>query len=461
MRLNKKIIIIFASIAFFSLFLAMALSNIFLKSQFEKYVIKKQDKKSLNLIYSLSKCYSLEHGWDKVELKDIGIAALEDGMIIKITDREGKVIWDAKSEDGLKCQRVIKNISDNMEKVNINWTVKEKGKYKYKDYNLEKDKVLLGKVTVGNYSPYYYRDEDILFLNELNKLFLIALAIALLISIIVGTFLSKGLTKPLLEITEITHDISKGNYNKKIKTNTNTYEIKLLAESVNNLGDDLERQKYIRKKLTKDISHELRTPITTVLTYMEALKDGVWEPSQEKINICYEELRRLDKLVGDVEKITKCETTAIEFKKETCSLKEIYNELHSLLKKELKLKDISLNFKGKDVNLLIDKNSIVKAFSCILLNSVQYSPKESNISIEATEKNNKKYIYFIDKGKGISEEDLPYVFERFYKSDKSRNRSSEGFGIGLTIAKYIVNAHNGEIKINSKLGEGTTVTVIL
>jgi signal transduction histidine kinase len=210
--------------------------------------------------------------------------------------------------------------------------------------------------------------------------------------------------------------------------------------------EKLARQEELRKQLTADVAHELRTPLTAVGTNLEAMAEGALTPTAERLNACYGELQRLGKLVADLESLAKTESEILKLKLAPVDLLEVAGEVFETVS-------------GECVTVQADRERILQVLNNLRTNAEKYGDG----GIFVTVKNSGRYgeITVADDGYGISEEDLPHIFERFYRADKSRTRATGGAGVGLAIVKSIVNAHGGTVGVESRTGEGSAFTVRL
>ncbi|MDR0862634.1 MAG: HAMP domain-containing histidine kinase [Oscillospiraceae bacterium] len=211
-------------------------------------------------------------------------------------------------------------------------------------------------------------------------------------------------------------------------------------------AEKLARQEELRRQLTADVAHELRTPLTAVSTNLEAMAAGALAPTTERLNDCYGEIQRLGKLVADLESLAKTESELHRLTLEPVDLLDLVREVFGTAS-------------GERVTVSADRERMLQVLTNLRSNAEKYG----NGGIDVTVKSNGKYgeIAVRDDGIGISAEDLPHVFERFYRADKSRTRSTGGAGIGLAIVAAIVAAHGGAVVAESALGEGSTFTVRL
>ena len=295
----------------------------------------------------------------------------------------------------------------------------------------------------------------------LDRILFILGILFFIISIIVGWLLSYAISKPILKVIDATNLISEGNYSKGIKEDYNIYEINKLIKSINMMAGDLDKQEKIRQELTKDISHELRTPITTMQAQLEAIMDGLWEPSEERLKSIYDELQRLNRLTVSIEDLSRCEGSKLRLNKSEVDLETVITTILTNFEKQLLDKDINLQVDIKHINIMIDKDKISQVIINIISNAIKYTPDKGEIFVRCFTKSDNVYISIKDSGIGISDEDKDYIFERFYRTDKSRARETGGAGIGLTISREIVKAHGGSINVYSKLDEGSNFVIKL
>lgn len=217
---------------------------------------------------------------------------------------------------------------------------------------------------------------------------------------------------------------------------------------------NLEHQEKLRKQLTADVAHELRTPLTAVSTHLEMMIDGVWEPSPERLQICYDEIGRLTKMVSDLERLAK-------FDVEVLQLERTEQDLLDIVTTEAKNFSADIHIIGEPTILSVDRDKVSQVIINLLSNAIKYSAE--GVKIRITIQNTPKcgQIIVEDNGFGIPQNDLPYIFERFYRAEKSRNRNTGGTGLGLTISKNIIESHGGRILVESELQKGSKFTVEL
>lgn len=194
---------------------------------------------------------------------------------------------------------------------------------------------------------------------------------------------------------------------------------------------------------------------------LEAIMDGLWEPSQERLKSIYDELQRLNRLTVSIEDLSRCEGSKLRLNKSEVDLETVITTILTNFEKQLLDKDINLQVDIKHINIMIDKDKISQVIINIISNAIKYTSDKGEIFVRCFTKSDNVYISIKDSGIGISDEDKDYIFERFYRTDKSRARETGGVGIGLTISREIVKAHGGSINVYSKLDEGSNFVIKL
>ena len=454
--LNFKVIVPSIVIIIIVTLLTVVISKFYFDKKFGDYIMIKNQNTVQNILMELSEQYS-DNQWNYKNIEKITYNSLDKGIIVALYDKEDKEIMNIEKNSKDKCNRIMNFIKSSMEGKYGSTTSQFEPVY----YPLIKSGEKIGEVRVKFYGPIFYMQNELVFLDIVNKIILGIGVLLILASTVIGFIISRSITRPINKLMTKAKYISKGEYDKKIEINTDILEINDLINSINNLSQSIKEQENIRKRLTGDISHELKTPLTNIQSHLEAMIDGIWEPTEERLLSVKEEAERLSSLVSDMQKLNKYDESSIKLKKDNVNISDIICFVIFQFSNLAKSKNIKIEYEKKNINLYCDKDKITQALVNILSNAIRYSNEGSTIFIEEKLKDNKVIISIEDQGIGISEEDLKYVFERFYRADKSRTRATGGTGIGLTIVKSIVSSHGGEVKLESKLGEGSKFTIIL
>jgi len=434
------------------------LSNFFLDRQFKNYVLSQQEQKNKSTVTLIKQQYNNNgKGWSGVNLESIGESALEDGIIVKVKDNSGKTVWDATQHNKGLCITMLKHMAENMSSRYNNF----KGGYVESDYLLTINSKKIGSIKLGYYGPFYFTDDDLDFISTLNNILLAVGVGALLFALLLGAYMARRLSMPISRVIKSANQISKGDYGDRILKISSTTEIGELTTSINNLAETLEGQEILRKQLFADVAHELHTPLATLQSHIEAMIDGIWEPDKKRLTSCHEEVIRINKLVNDIEKLARYESENLILHKTDFDLSELIQNITGTFETDSANKGIKFNFTGRKQKINADKDKVSQVMVNLLSNALKYTEKGGSVEININETNDKIEFSVKDNGIGISSEDRPHIFERFFRVDKSRNRMTGGSGIGLSIVAAIIDAHKGSIEVNSEPGKGTEFIVIL
>lgn len=430
------------------------LSNITVNKQFEEYIINQKITRSSYIVNDLSSQYNTStQTWNEDYLHTIGMYSLYDGYLLTVYNVSNEVIWDAESHDMTLCRQIMDDITTRMK------NRKSQGGFTAHTYDLTQNDQKIGSVSIRYYGPYFYSENDFEFINTFNTVLFIIGLISCAFSIIVGWILASRISRPITKTAEIAKHISSGNYNIRFESETKTKELNNLVSAINYLATDLASQENLRKQLTTNVAHELRTPLTAIRSYLEAMIEGLWETTPERLTGCLEEVKRLSNLVADLERLAKIEGDNIKLNKSTVDLMDIVKLINSNFSAEADKKNIHIFVDGSPSFIYADRDRISQVITNLLSNAIKYTPDGGQIHLEVKDSEKSGTILVEDTGIGISKEELPLVFERFYRTDKSRNRKTGGAGIGLTIVKSIIAAHGGTITIESEENYGSRFIV--
>ena len=440
-KLSTKLSVGFAFIAFVTVILITLSANILINKQFEEYVAEKQKNFSDEMPLSIEPQYNSEtKEWNIDYIHGFGMYALNNGYIIKLYDNNKEIIWDASNHDMTLCHQTMQNISSRMKESRPSLD----GEFSTHNYELWQNGELVGYLDVSYYGPYYFNDNDFHFLKVLNAIIAVVGVIAVIGAVFAGIIFAKKISVPVVSVTNITKEISNGNYNKKIDTNEDTTEIAQLVQAVNHMSYMLNEQENIRKRLTSDVAHELRTPVANVSANIEAMVEGALEPDNARLESCYNELMRITDIISDLEKLRQIENEKLVLERTSVDVKELCESVIQAFKAQLESKQISCTVNADHVSRMADKNRLYQVMANLISNAIKYTQNGGCINVDVVDNKDFVAISVKDNGIGINESDLPFIFERFYRTDKSRNRTTGGAGIGLAIVKAIVLAHGGQ-----------------
>ncbi len=295
-------------------------------------------------------------------------------------------------------------------------------------------------------------------INAIRKMFIFILFGAVLVASFISYFLSRSFSKPLIIINNAAKEISRGNYSTVIDLRSNE-EIKTLGDTINNLAKQLSRVEQIRREFIANVSHEIRTPLSYLQGYTEIMLDGFAETEEEKrkyLSIILDESKRLRNMVNEILQLSQIEAGQIKLNIEPFSMDGTIKKVVEKVYPFASRRNISIKYNDAYEDEFLcyaDESRIKQVLVNLLYNAIKHSYDYSNINLSAYRQGDRIYICIRDFGEGISQEDLPFIWDRFYTSNP--NRTDESTGLGLAIVKNIVSAHFSEITVNSVLDEGT------
>lgn len=297
---------------------------------------------------------------------------------------------------------------------------------------------------------------------DLAPSLILAGAISLLVSILVALLLSHSIARPLDQLTRASGEMARGRYDQEIPVQGSD-EVARLARRFNYMVREVKRARQMQRDFVANISHELKTPLTSIQGFSQALLDGTVEGVdglRRAAKIIHEETSRMSRLVRELLELSKLESGQVELAREPLNISQLLERCVDRFAERVEKADIRLE---TDLPALPsvhgDPDLLERVFSNLLDNAIKFTPKGGGVSLAARQKGEALEVVVADTGIGIPKEDLPRVFERFYRADKSRRAG--GTGLGLAIAREIIVAHGGGIEVESEVGRGTCFTVNL
>ena len=291
------------------------------------------------------------------------------------------------------------------------------------------------------------------------KYYVIATFVSVFLEIIVLIVITKEITNPIRELQKMTEQVSIGNFKGKIKSSSKD-ELGQLINSYNSMAEALENLDALRNDFIASVSHELRTPMTSIRGFIDGILDGVIPPEKHDhyLQIVKEEINRMNILVNDLMNMARLQSGKVELDMLPCKVDDLLCNTAFKLEPIINEKNINLEFDldSKNCEVLVDKPSIERVLINLIQNATKFTQSGGTIYIRSFFTDDDKVCIIVeDTGEGISPEELPFIFEKFYKVDKSRGLDKKGMGLGLPIVKSILAAHNQSIKAESVLGSGS------
>lgn len=445
-----------ALIVLITVAMAGLLGNALIGRRFEQYMTLQQTERIQDIVGGLEALYTPGDGWNETLVYAAGMSALYSGYIIKVYDVEGAMVWDAEHHDTALCGRIMDEISVRMSR----WHEGAGGHLVSERHQLLYEGREIGSVTIGYYGPYFFTETDFEFINALGAALGITAAVALVFAAGVGALMAARIAQPVVKSAGIAGRIAAGDYEARYEGQTDSRELVALTQSINSLAATLQAQEALRKRLTGDVAHELRTPLAAVSAHLEAMTEGVWEPTPDRLRSCQEEIERLGALVSDLEALAGVESGDMKLELSDVDLSALARDAGRRFELEIQKKRLSFVVEGEAV-ARGDASRLSQVVANLMSNAVKYTPEGGHIRALVRREGAWAVLEFADDGIGIPENALPLVFERFYRVDKSRSRRTGGAGIGLAIVQSIVRAHGGTVEARSREGEGSRFIVRL
>jgi signal transduction histidine kinase len=408
-----------------------------------------QNKRYERIVSYFEDAYKREGAWSENTGIELMHEAYMGNYCITLLDENKKLVWGMDPKD-IKNQLSMGTMP-----------VKDSGVYTTKTFSIKSGGTIVGYVDIGQYSSVLLSEEDQNFKVSINKSIIVSGVLTLAIISLLSLYFSKQFSIPIREVARLSVNLSKGNFEAKSNLQSNIKELEDLRKSVNILAGKLKHQDTLRKKLVSDISHEIRTPLNVLQNNLEAMIDGIYPVTNEKLRYLNDEVVRFGKLINNLNMLKEFESESTKLHYLPLFLDELIMDICKEFYMASDNKNIKINLDIKpNYKYLIngDKDNLKQVFINLISNAIKFTPQNGRVDIKLHENNKNVVVEVIDNGIGIKDEDLPFIFERLYRGDKSRQQI-EGSGIGLTIVKNILQLHNASIDVTSEEGKGTTFKI--
>lgn len=282
------------------------------------------------------------------------------------------------------------------------------------------------------------------------------------IALLLGIVLARTLTHPVRELTAATQAVARGGLGEQVRVRSRD-ELGILADSFNQMSQDLAHASSLRRQMTADIAHDLRTPLSVILGYTEALRDGKLPCDQDIFDTLHTEAQHLQHLIDDLRTLSLTDAGELPLTRQPVAPQALLERTAAAYRTHAQSRDIALAV-GATTNvpaIEVDPERMTQVLGNLLSNALRFTPSGGTITLRAAADTNQVQMIVQDTGTGIAPEDLPHIFERFYRADPARQQGNGSSGLGLAIAKGIVEAHGGTITVRSTSGQGTAFTITL
>ncbi len=306
------------------------------------------------------------------------------------------------------------------------------------------------------------------FQSAINETLLWGVSVSILAAVLISLLVSRQVVSRVQSMTQASQYIAAGHYAQRVQAPHGLLdeqdELGTLAMSFNRMAEKLEQTESMRRQLIGDVSHELRTPLTAIKGSMEGLIDGVLPADAATFEQIQQEAARLERLVDDLQELSRVEARAYQLDLQSIQIADLINATVTRLKGQFEAKGVALqtDLPSELQPVEADHDRLNQVLTNLIGNALQYTPQGGKVTVRAAQVGDEVQVSVTDTGVGIANEHLAQIFDRFYRVDKSRSRAGGGSGIGLTIARFLVEAHGGRIRAESPgPGEGSTFTFTL
>ncbi|CAM4220085.1 histidine kinase [Bacillus manliponensis] len=400
----------------------------------------------------------LEKHFDEQTISHVALMESEANTKVVVTSETGEILASSQDIDNSMKKHLytqMKTGRKNDSVVDDHW--------KTSNYICTVSPIKIDGNIKGNVYMFLGTESIKQMIQRLTYQFIVAGIITFILTVITMFLLSRFLTNPLIKMKKATEKMSKGDLSLSLNINRND-EVGELAHSIQTLANDLDYMKKERSEFLSSVAHELRTPLTYIRGYADIiLKTNMSAQEKEHyLSIIKEEADHVTRLVQDLFELAKMEKHNFVIQTKETSLYDLLHKVITKIQPAYLDKNIQIMFTCPNpIILSLDEQRFEQVVLNLLNNAYSHSSTDSKIFVKVTNNNTHIEIEIEDEGEGIPEQDLPHIFERFYRVDKSRTRATGGSGLGLAIVKEIVELHGGSISVSSKLGHGTVFTIFL
>ncbi|HOG46586.1 MAG TPA: ATP-binding protein [Anaerolineae bacterium] len=319
----------------------------------------------------------------------------------------------------------------------------------------------VGTVLVARWAP-GLNPEEALFLERTHQALLLAVTVAVLVALCIGLLLARAFIRPLHALSQAAQSIAQGQLEQQVKVGSGD-EIGQLAAAFNRMSQEVARVNQLRRQMTADIAHDLRTPLTVIAGYVESMQEGVLEPTAERLSIIYREIGQLQTLVGDLRMLSQADAGELPMHLQPIAPRSLLERAAAAFQHRAEQQQVALVVEAGEglPAARVDEERMMQVLGNLLSNALRYTPAGGRIVLSARPAGAKVVLTVADNGPGIAAEDLPYIFERSRRADRSRHAESGETGLGLAIVRALVEAHGGAVRAESAPGGGTTIHVCL
>ena len=444
-RFTRRLALAFAVIGLGAAVLTAVLVNTAFQARFTDYLADQQQARQDQLVTLFAADFRRNDGWNPQSLNQLAATVTMTGSEAEIRDADGDRVWSLSDADVdpamLAMHRAMMGTG-------------ELGPSRELPITVQGTRVgtLVVRVPQGVVPAV---DQD--FRDSVNQLLAAGSLVAGLIALAFGLLLARRVATPIAELTTAADDLAKGQRDRRVPV-ASTDEIGRLSASFNSMADQVEKQDQLRRMFTADVAHELRTPLAILRSQLEAVQDGISKPTPRVITSLHDETVRLSRLVADLETLAAADAATFTLDRRPTSLTVLLRELTGALADEFAEAGLTLRTDLDEVAVDGDPVRLRQIATNLLTNARKFVPPGGTVTVTVRDHGDVACLEVSDTGPGIAPEELPRVFDRFYRSPTAR---AGGSGSGLAVVAELAAAHGGSADADSEPGRGTTFRVRL
>jgi two-component system OmpR family sensor kinase/two-component system sensor histidine kinase BaeS len=436
-RLWVRLSIAFVFVAVISALAVAVLATSVTSNQFQQYIARRDALAQTGVMDSLAAYYQATGAWDGVEVVLAQFTGRGQGRgrpPLLLADAAGNVVYDERQQRAGTA--LTANERDSALPITVNGAT-------------------VGSLLLGAQGRGTLESSEQDYLDQLQRTLIIAALIAAGLGIVIGVVISRTVSRPLSQLAQAARAFAAHNWDQRVQV-SGTEEVAEVSFAFNDMADSLQQAETLRRNLMADVAHELRTPLTVLQGNLRAMLDGVYPLERSEIATLYDETRLLNRLVDDLRELALAEAGQLKLNPHPIDLAAIIGSTVSNFMPIAEERELTLETKlDQALEVHADPDRVAQVLRNLIANALWHTPPQGSITVEAQVLDRLVRVAVTDSGEGIAPEDAAHVFDRFYRSDRSRTRHNGGSGLGLAIAKSLIETMGGQIGVESELGQGS------
>lgn len=433
-----RLVAAFAGVGIGAAALTALLVNAAFNSRFDVYVQQQRQVHEQQMQAALADSYVRMGGWNTTDLQGLAPLALMDGGTLRLLGTDGQEVWDASTGPGSRLAQMQHSMTDGAtlgppDEVQVVVNGSPVG-------------TAVIRFPVSGLLP-----EDEAFRASVNRLLLIGGLAAALFALGAGIVLARRAVRPAVALTEVAKAVAAGDRSLRVTPDA-TEEFGAMARAFNQMADTVAEEDELRRTFAADVAHELRTPLAVLLSQVEGMQDGVIPADPQALSSLHEETLRIGRLVADLETLASADAAGFTLRAVPTELEELLAGVAREFQGLADARNVRIDTHLVPARVVVDASRIRQVVANLLSNSVKFTPSGGSIALSLEAEGKEAVVVVADTGPGIPENELPHVFERFFRG---RHVRAGGSGIGLSVARELAVAHGGALSVTSRAGQGS------